>query len=85
LTLWEGRISTGMADAVAAFTISLPFDKALAPTIWPARAPRQGPRQGGILSDSEVTTLVETLDIVEKSSPPASSSSSRRRGHPHRH
>ena len=31
MTLWEGRISTGMADAVAAFTISLPFDKALAP------------------------------------------------------
>ena len=30
MTLWEGRISTGMADAVAEFTVSLPFDRALA-------------------------------------------------------
>ena len=30
MTLWEGRISTGMADTVAAFTVSLPFDRALA-------------------------------------------------------
>ena len=30
MTLWEGRITTGMADAVAAFTVSLPFDRVLA-------------------------------------------------------
>ena len=65
MTLWEGRISTGMADAVAAFTISLPFDKALAPDdLAGSRAHVKGLGKAGILSDSEVTTLVETLDIV---------------------
>ena len=39
MTLWEGRISAGMADAVAEFTVSLPFDQVLATTTWRARAP----------------------------------------------
>ena len=30
MTLWQGRIATGMADEVAAFTVSLPFDRSLA-------------------------------------------------------
>ncbi len=30
MTLWEGRIAAGMADEVAAFTVSLPFDQLLA-------------------------------------------------------
>ena len=67
LTLWEGRISTGMADAVAAFTVSLPFDRVLAgDDLAGSRAHVKGLGKAGILSDSEVTTLVETLDIVEE-------------------
>jgi hypothetical protein len=31
MTLWKGRISTGMADAVAAFTVSLPLTRC-----WPS-------------------------------------------------
>ena len=67
LTLWEGRISTGMADAVAAFTVSLPFDRVLADDdLAGSRAHVKGLGKAGILTDSEVTTLVETLDIVEE-------------------
>ncbi len=67
MTLWEGRISTGMADAVAAFTVSLPFDRALASDdLAGSRAHVKGLGKAGILSDSEVTTLVESLDIVEE-------------------
>src|ERR1700744_2755792 len=67
LTLWEGRTSTGMADAVAAFTASLPFDRVLAhDDLAGSRAHVKGLGKAGILSDSEVTTLVETLDIVEE-------------------
>ena len=67
MTLWEGRISTGMADAVAAFTVSLPFDRVLAnDDLAGSRAHVKGLGKAGILSDSEVTTLVETLDIVEE-------------------
>ncbi|HEX4082010.1 MAG TPA: argininosuccinate lyase [Acidimicrobiales bacterium] len=67
MTLWEGRISTGMADAVAAFTVSLPFDRVLAhDDLAGSRAHVKGLGKAGILSDSDVTTLVETLDIVEE-------------------
>ena len=69
MTLWEGRISTGMADAVAEFTVSLPFDRALAgDDLAGSRAHVKGLGKAGILSDSEVTTLVEALDIVEAGS-----------------
>ena len=30
MTLWKGRIDAGMAEAVADFTVSLPFDRVLA-------------------------------------------------------
>ena len=67
MTLWEGRISTGMADAVAAFTVSLPFDRVLAhDDLAGSRAHVKGLGKAGILTDNEVTTLVETLDIVEE-------------------
>ena len=65
MTLWEGRISTGMADAVAAFTVSLPFDRVLAnDDLAGSRAHVKGLGKAGILSDREVTTLVETLVVV---------------------
>jgi argininosuccinate lyase len=67
MTLWKGRIATGMADAVADFTISLPFDKELARVdLQGSRAHVKGLGKGGILTDDEVTILLETLGLVEE-------------------
>ncbi len=67
MTLWEGRISTGMADAVADFTVSLPFDRVLASDdLAGSRAHVKGLGKVGILTDSEVTALIDALDIVEE-------------------
>jgi argininosuccinate lyase len=67
MTLWHGRISAGMADAVADFTVSLPFDQALAlDDLAGSRAHVRGLGKGGILTDNEVETLIETLDLVEE-------------------
>ena len=67
MTLWEGRISTGMADAVAEFTVSLPFDQLLAfDDLAGSRAHVKGLGKAGILSDSEVHALIDALDIVEE-------------------
>jgi len=67
MTLWKGRISTGMAESVATFTVSLPFDKALAPDdIVGSRAHVKGLGKVGILADSEVAQLLDTLDLVEE-------------------
>jgi len=66
MTLWHGRISTGMADAVAAFTISLPFDQVLAhDDLIGSKAHVKGLGKAGILDENEVTTLLDTLDQVE--------------------
>src|SRR5580704_10046349 len=67
MTLWEGRIATGMADAVAEFTVSLPFDRVLATDdLAGSRAHVKGLGKAGILSDSEVRTLIDALDLVEE-------------------
>jgi argininosuccinate lyase len=67
MTLWEGRIAAGMADAVAEFTVSLGFDQALAlDDLAGSRAHVKGLGKVGILSDSEVATLIDALDIVEE-------------------
>jgi argininosuccinate lyase len=67
MTLWEGRITTGMADAVAAFTVSLPFDRVLAADdLAGSRAHVKGLGKAGILSDSEVIELIDALDMVEE-------------------
>ena len=67
MTLWEGRIAAGMADAVAAFTVSLPFDKELArDDLAGSRAHVKGLGKGGILSDHEVGQLIDALDVVEE-------------------
>jgi len=67
MTLWEGRISAGMADAVAAFTVSLPFDRALAhDDLAGSRAHVQGLGKAGILGDDEVAQLLDALDTVEE-------------------
>ena len=65
MTLWEGRISAGMADAVAAFTVSLPFDHVLAADdLAGSRAHVKGLGKAGILADSEVARLLDALDVV---------------------
>jgi len=67
MTLWEGRIASGMADAVAVFTVSLPFDRTLAiDDVAGSRAHVKGLGKAGILSDSEVAALVDALDIAEE-------------------
>ena len=67
MTLWEGRIATGMADAVAAFTVSLPFDRALAADdLAGSRAHVKGLGKAGILTDNEVGALIDALDMVEE-------------------
>ena len=67
MTLWEGRIATGMADAVAAFTMSLPFDRVLAADdLVGSRAHVKGLGKAGILSDAEVSALIDALDMVEE-------------------
>ncbi len=67
MTLWEGRIATGMADAVAAFTVSLPFDRMLATDdLTGSRAHVKGLGKAGILTDSEVSALIDALDMVEE-------------------
>ena len=67
MTLWKGRISTGMADTVADFTVSLPFDKVLAPDdLAGSRAHVKGLGKVGILTDGEVAHLLDTSDLVEE-------------------
>jgi argininosuccinate lyase len=67
MTLWEGRISAGMADVVAEFTVSLPYDKVLAfDDLMGSRAHVKGLGKVGILSDSEVRALIDALDLVEE-------------------
>jgi argininosuccinate lyase len=66
MTLWEGRIGGGMAEVVADFTVSLPFDRALAfDDLAGSRAHVKGLGKAGILSDEEVTTLLDTLGAIE--------------------
>jgi argininosuccinate lyase len=67
MTLWKGRITSGMADAVADFTVSLPFDQVLAPDdLAGSRAHVKGLVKAGILSDGESTVLLHALDQIEE-------------------
>ncbi|HVX21745.1 MAG TPA: argininosuccinate lyase [Acidimicrobiales bacterium] len=65
MTLWQGRLGDGMADEVARFTVSLPFDRALAEDdLAGSRAHVRGLGKAGILTDDEVATLLAALDTV---------------------
>jgi argininosuccinate lyase len=56
-----------MAEEVAAFTVSLGFDQALAyDDLVGSRAHVKGLARKGILSEAEVATLLEALDKVDK-------------------
>ncbi len=65
MTLWQGRLGTGMAEEVADFTVSLQFDRELAADdVAGSRAHVKGLGKAGILADEEVTVLLAALDRV---------------------
>ncbi len=62
MTLWANRMSSPPAEDMMAFTVSLPFDKRLAPSdIEASIAHVHGLGRGGILDKDEVDQLVEAL------------------------
>ena len=66
MTLWHGRLSGGTADVVMDYSVSLDVDRRLAhDDITGSRAHVRGLGRGGLLSEEEVTTLLDTLDLVE--------------------
>jgi argininosuccinate lyase len=65
-TLWHGRFETGPSDELMAFTESLSFDKRLAlDDLRGSRAHARGLVTAGVLSEDELSTLIEALDVVE--------------------
>ncbi len=65
-TLWHGRFEGDPAEELLAFTVSLPFDKRL----WPddlrgSRAHARMLGKVGLLSTSEVASILDALDAVE--------------------
>jgi argininosuccinate lyase len=65
VTLWQGRLEGGMAEEVAALSVSVPFDRRLAvDDIAGSKAHVRGLAKAGILSDGEATVLLGALDRV---------------------
>jgi argininosuccinate lyase len=65
-TLWHGRFEGGPADALMAFTVSLPYDRRLAADdIAGSRAHVRGLARAGILDADEVAAVLAALDTVE--------------------
>jgi len=65
-TLWHGRFAGGPADALMAYTVSLPFDRELwRQDIAGSRAHVRGLGRAGLFSDGDVTAVLAALDIVE--------------------
>jgi argininosuccinate lyase len=67
VTLWQGRLGDGMAEEVAAFTMSVAFDRALAEDdLAGSRAHVKGLAKAGILTDEEAALLGDALNQVEE-------------------
>jgi argininosuccinate lyase len=67
VTLWEGRLGAGTADEVMAFTVSLAYDRRLAPDdLVGSRAHVRGLGRAGVLESGEVALLLAALDRVEE-------------------
>jgi argininosuccinate lyase len=65
-TLWHGRFAGGPADALLAYTVSLPFDRRLWPDdIAGSRAHVGGLARAGLLTDAEHDAVLAALDRVE--------------------
>ena len=65
MTLWQGRLAGGMAEEVAALSVSVAFDKELAvDDIAGSKAHVLGLAKAGILSEEETSTLLDALGRV---------------------
>ena len=65
-TLWHGRFAGGPADALMAYTVSLPFDRRLwRDDIIGSRAHVGGLARAGLLDDEELEAILAALDQVE--------------------
>jgi argininosuccinate lyase len=66
-TLWHGRFAGGPAEELLAYTVSLPYDRRLAPDdIAGSRAHVRGLVRGGILTEAEAAAIQDALDGVEQ-------------------
>jgi len=66
-TLWHGRFADGPAEALLAYTVSLPFDQRLAADdIAGSRAHVRGLVRGGLLDAHEASAILAALDQVEE-------------------
>jgi len=67
VTLWQGRFGDGPADALLAFTVSLPYDQRLAPyDLIGSRAHVRGLQRGGLVSAEDAAMILTALDRVEE-------------------
>ena len=65
-TLWHGRFEGGPAEELLAFTVSLPFDRRLAPDdIAGSRAHVRGLVRAGMLTDGERDAVLRRSTTVE--------------------
>jgi argininosuccinate lyase len=65
MTLWQGRFDDHPAEALLAFTVSLPFDRRLAADdLVGSRAHVRGLARAGILTDEERVIVLAALDRV---------------------
>ncbi|HEY2332896.1 MAG TPA: argininosuccinate lyase [Acidimicrobiales bacterium] len=65
MTLWSGRFEGGPAEELLAYTVSLPFDRALLDVdVVASKAHVRGLGRAGILSAGEVLAVVAALDDV---------------------
>jgi argininosuccinate lyase len=65
-TLWHGRFASGPADALLAYTVSLPFDRRLwRDDIAGSRAHVGGLARAGLLTSEEEAAILDALDQVE--------------------
>lgn len=66
MTLWSGRLQGGMAPELAALSVSIDYDRALASVdIAASRAHVRGLGRAQVLSDEEVDLLIVALDQVD--------------------
>ncbi|MET0145580.1 MAG: argininosuccinate lyase [Ilumatobacteraceae bacterium] len=65
-TLWHGRFAGGPADALMAYTVSLPFDRRLwRDDVHGSRAHVGGLARAGLLDETERAAVLAALDTVE--------------------
>ncbi|MCQ9191659.1 lyase family protein, partial [Escherichia coli] len=66
-TLWHGRFAGGPAEALMAYTVSLPLDQQMWPDdIAGSRAHVRGLARVGLLTDEERDSILAALDDVAR-------------------